>query len=212
MGSTNMKGFLMSLQKSGKVHHAILVEQVTLGLFIHLDPFFRYTSNFSSSFSAFLLRSPRQRSFTALHPNANRQRGSVREEVSRLILSWSIALQYVIIQRTSLCVAGRTDSAEGFLRDQSCPVCSAACVTATWRTFCSNTSLKTKGTAEHLYRCVLIHHLQKRAVFLDLNSSLVLCRCLMRLVDDFLLITPDQHQAQTFLKYDTQGHLIQLNI
>ncbi|MEQ2162691.1 hypothetical protein GOODEAATRI_022405 [Goodea atripinnis] len=27
MGSTNMKGFLMSLQKSGKLHHAILVEQ-----------------------------------------------------------------------------------------------------------------------------------------------------------------------------------------
>lgn len=28
MGSTNMKGFVMSLQKRGKVHHAILVEQV----------------------------------------------------------------------------------------------------------------------------------------------------------------------------------------
>lgn len=28
MGSTNMKGFVMALQKSGKVHHTILVEQV----------------------------------------------------------------------------------------------------------------------------------------------------------------------------------------
>lgn len=28
MGSTNMKGFVMSLQKIGKVHHTILVEQV----------------------------------------------------------------------------------------------------------------------------------------------------------------------------------------
>ncbi len=28
MGSTNMKGFVMSLQKRGKVHHTILVEQV----------------------------------------------------------------------------------------------------------------------------------------------------------------------------------------
>lgn len=30
-----------------------------------------------------------------------------------------------------------------------------------------------------------------------------LCRCLIRLVDDFLLITPDLHDAQAFLKYDT---------
>lgn len=28
MGSTNMKGFVMSLQKRGKIHHTILVEQV----------------------------------------------------------------------------------------------------------------------------------------------------------------------------------------
>lgn len=28
MGSTSMKGFVMSLQKSSKVHHAVLVEQV----------------------------------------------------------------------------------------------------------------------------------------------------------------------------------------
>lgn len=28
MGGTNMKGFVMSLQKRGKVHHTILVEQV----------------------------------------------------------------------------------------------------------------------------------------------------------------------------------------
>lgn len=32
-------------------------------------------------------------------------------------------------------------------------------------------------------------------------ALLVSCRCLMRLVDDFLLITPDQHEAQAFLKY-----------
>lgn len=30
IGSTNMKGFLTALQRKGKVHHAILVEQVTL--------------------------------------------------------------------------------------------------------------------------------------------------------------------------------------
>lgn len=30
MGSTNMKGFVMSLQKRGKFHHTILVEQVTV--------------------------------------------------------------------------------------------------------------------------------------------------------------------------------------
>lgn len=28
MESTNMKGFVMSLQKRGKIHHSILVEQV----------------------------------------------------------------------------------------------------------------------------------------------------------------------------------------
>lgn len=32
----------------------------------------------------------------------------------------------------------------------------------------------------------------------------------MRLVDDFLLITPDLHEAQAFLKYDT--HQIFRNI
>lgn len=30
----------------------------------------------------------------------------------------------------------------------------------------------------------------------------VSCRCLMRLVDDFLLISPDLHEAQNFLKYE----------
>lgn len=30
MGSTNMKGFVMSLQKKEKVHHSILVEQVSV--------------------------------------------------------------------------------------------------------------------------------------------------------------------------------------
>lgn len=30
MGSTSMKGFVMSLQKKGRVHHSILVEQVRL--------------------------------------------------------------------------------------------------------------------------------------------------------------------------------------
>lgn len=37
MGLTNMKGFVMSLQKKSKVHHAILVEQVRL---IFWDVFF----------------------------------------------------------------------------------------------------------------------------------------------------------------------------
>lgn len=30
MGSTNMKGFVMSLQKKEKLHHSILVEQVSV--------------------------------------------------------------------------------------------------------------------------------------------------------------------------------------
>lgn len=36
MGSTNMKGFVMSLQKRGKIHHSILVEQVKVSLHISL--------------------------------------------------------------------------------------------------------------------------------------------------------------------------------
>lgn len=33
--------------------------------------------------------------------------------------------------------------------------------------------------------------------------SLIFIRCLMRLIDDFLLITPDLDKAQTFLTWDT---------
>ena len=32
----------------------------------------------------------------------------------------------------------------------------------------------------------------------------------MRLVDDFLLITPDLHEAQTFLKYDKYQHFLDI--
>lgn len=94
MGSTNMKGFLMSLQKSAKLHHAILVEQVRLGLQSEallcwdLNKFFHNINlNCFPFFTAFLLWSPRQRSFTVLHPNANRQRSSVWKEVSHAYLT-----------------------------------------------------------------------------------------------------------------------------
>lgn len=33
MGSINMKGFVTSLQKKGKLHHAVLVEQVRFCIF-----------------------------------------------------------------------------------------------------------------------------------------------------------------------------------
>ncbi|PWA15361.1 hypothetical protein CCH79_00008516 [Gambusia affinis] len=148
MGSTNMKGFLMSLQKSAKLHHAILVEQ-----------------HFCSDL-----------------------RGKEASQFFTQMLTGSV-VQYG--KNTTLRVAGRTTSAEGFLRDLSCPVCSVVCVTATWRTFYSKTSLKTKGRAET--SCCGPSSPEGGSVF---GSHL----CLMRLVDDFLLITPDQHQAQTFLK------------
>lgn len=61
---------------------------------------------------------------------------------------------------------------------------------------------------------VVTHLQQQEAVFLFFKSLMpfltLLCnfpftpRCLIRLVDDFLLITPDLHDAQTFLKYDTR--------
>lgn len=86
MGSTNMKGFGMSLQKNGKVHHAILVEQVratcrdifrmrAFGLSFNVVPFFFI-------FLEFLRRSSRKRRAAVLQPNANWQCCSVWEEVS----------------------------------------------------------------------------------------------------------------------------------
>lgn len=110
-----------------------------------------------------------------------------------------------------------TVSAEGFLRVPSCPVCSAVSATVTWRTPCSKTSLKRKGTADsYVFQLtsidVITHLQQQEAGFFYCRSCLCsrriiyfsLCRCLIRLVDDFLLITPDLHDAQAFLKYDTR--------
>ena len=115
-----------------------------------------------------------------------------------------------MVLMSALFVAGRTISAEEFLRDQSCLVCSAVCATATWRTSCSKAPLKTKGTPRLSVKIVITHQQHKRAVslyclvafFVLAVCYFLVCRRLMRLVDDFLLITPDQHEAQTFLKYD----------
>lgn len=76
---------------------------------------------------------------------------------------------------------------------------------AIWRTSCLKTLLTKKGTENitsfHLNSCsntkrpdggIIVHF-----------DALVFFSCLMRLVDDFLLITPDLNDAQMFLKYDT---------
>lgn len=87
MGSSNMKGFGMALQKRGKVHHTILVEQVratSFGIFLQIRMLVIFLSHrsFMSFLSlAFLLRSSWQRGIRVLHPNANWQCCSVWEEV-----------------------------------------------------------------------------------------------------------------------------------
>lgn len=78
----------------------------------------------------------------------------------------------------SLCASEHTVSAEGFLRGRSCPVCSAVSATVTWRTPCSRTLLKRKGTADgyvfqSTFLDVIAHLQQQEAVFLYRSSFLI---------------------------------------
>ncbi|XP_038550696.1 telomerase reverse transcriptase [Micropterus salmoides] len=119
MGSTNMKGFVMSLQKRGKVHHAILVEQ-----------------HFCSD----------------LHG---------RE-----------ALQFFTQMLTGSVVQfGK-------------------------KTYRQCRGIPQGSVVSSLLCCLCYGHMEN-VLFQDITEKK---GCLMRLVDDFLLITPDLHKAQTFLK------------
>ncbi|XP_040909585.1 telomerase reverse transcriptase [Toxotes jaculatrix] len=119
IGSTNMKGFVMSLQKRGKVHHAILVEQ-----------------HFCSD----------------LHG---------RE-----------ALQFFTQMLTgSIVQFGK-------------------------KTYRQCRGIPQGSVVSSLLCCLCYGHMEN-VLFKDITENK---GCLMRLVDDFLLITPDFHEAQTFLK------------
>ncbi|KAK5598907.1 hypothetical protein CRENBAI_002116 [Crenichthys baileyi] len=119
MGSTNMKGFLMSLQKSGKLHHAILVEQ-----------------HFCSDL-----------------------RGREASQFFTQMLTGSV-VQY-----------GK-------------------------KTYHQSRGIPQGSVVSSLLCCLCYGHMEN-VLLKDITENK---GCLMRLVDDFLLITPDQHQAQTFLK------------
>ncbi|XP_054461486.1 telomerase reverse transcriptase [Anoplopoma fimbria] len=119
MGSTNMKGFVTSLQKRGKVHHAILVEQ-----------------HFCSD----------------LHG---------RE-----------ALQFFTQMLTGSVVQfGK-------------------------KTYRQCRGIPQGSVVSSLLCCLCYGHMEN-VLFKDITAKK---GCLMRLVDDFLLITPDLHNAQNFLK------------
>nr|ABC47309.1 telomerase reverse transcriptase [Epinephelus coioides] len=119
MGSTNMKGFVTSLQKRGKVHHAILVEQ-----------------HFSSD----------------LHG---------RE-----------ALQFFTQMLTGSVVQfGK-------------------------KTYRQCRGIPQGSVVSSLLCCLCYGHMEN-VLFKDITEKK---RCLMRLVDDFLLITPDLQEAQSFLR------------
>lgn len=120
MSSSNMKGFVSSLQKRGKIHHAILVEQHFCS-----DLCGRETLQF----------------FTQMLTGSIVQFGKNTYRQCRGIPQGSV-------------------------------VSSLLC-------------------------CLCYGHMENR-LFKDLSK--IKGRCLMRLVDDFLLITPDLHEAQTFLK------------
>ncbi|XP_012706833.2 telomerase reverse transcriptase [Fundulus heteroclitus] len=119
VGSTNTKGFLMSLQKTGKVHHAILVEQ-------HLG------SNL---------------------------RGREAAQFFTQMLTGSV-VQY-----------GK-------------------------KTYRQCRGIPQGSVVSSLLCCLCYGHMEN-VLFKDVTEN---GGCLMRMVDDFLLVTPDQHKAQTFLK------------
>ncbi|XP_058474618.1 telomerase reverse transcriptase [Solea solea] len=119
MGSTNMKGFVMSLQKKGKVHHAILVEQ-----------------HFCSD----------------LH-------GKDASQFFTQMLTGSI-VQF-----------GK-------------------------KTYRQCRGIPQGSVVSSLLCCLCYGHMEN-VLFKDIIKNK---RCLMRLVDDFLLITPDFQEAQNFLE------------
>ncbi|XP_037549563.1 telomerase reverse transcriptase [Nematolebias whitei] len=124
MGSSNMKGFLMSLQKSGKAHHAILVEQY-----------------FSSDLCG-------------------------RE-----------ALQFFTQMLAGSVVQHKK------------------------KTYRQCRGIPQGAVVSSLLCCLCYGHMEN-VLFKDISENK---GCLMRLVDDFLLITPDHHQAQTFLRTMLNG-------
>ncbi|XP_073319361.1 telomerase reverse transcriptase [Pagrus major] len=119
MGSSNMKGFGMSLQKRGKVHHTILVEQ-----------------HFCSDL-----------------------RGKEALEFFTQMLTGSV-VQF-----------GK-------------------------KTYRQCRGIPQGSVVSSLLCCLCYGHMEN-VLFKDITGKK---GCLMRLVDDFLLITPDLHDAQTFLK------------
>ncbi|KAM9855184.1 telomerase reverse transcriptase [Aulostomus maculatus] len=119
MGSTNMKGFVMSLQQSGKAHHAILVEQLYC-------------------------------------PDVNSRE----------------ALQFFTQMLTNSVVQFGTKT---YLQCRGVP----------------------QGSVVSSLLCCLCYGHMENVLFKDLAQNK---GCLMRLVDDFLLITPDLQEAQSFLK------------
>ncbi|XP_071750952.2 telomerase reverse transcriptase [Centroberyx gerrardi] len=119
MGSTNMKGFLMSLQRKGKGHHAILVEQ-----------------HFSSD----------------LHG------GEALEFFTQML----------------------TGNVVQFGK----------------RTYRQCRGIPQGSVVSSLLCCLCYGHMEN-FLFKSMTEK---GGCMMRLVDDFVLITPDLHQAQTFLK------------
>ncbi|XP_062265963.1 telomerase reverse transcriptase [Platichthys flesus] len=124
IGSTNMKGFVTSMQKKGKVHHAILVEQL-------------FTSDLhSKDVSQF---------FTQMLTGSVVQFGKKTYRQCRGIPQGSV-------------------------------VSSLLC-------------------------CLCYGHMEN-VLFKDVSKNK---GCMMRLVDDFLLITPDLHEAQNFLKILLSG-------
>uniref|UniRef100_A0A8C2Z256 Telomerase reverse transcriptase n=1 Tax=Cyclopterus lumpus TaxID=8103 RepID=A0A8C2Z256_CYCLU len=119
MGSTNMKGFVTSLQKRGKVHHAILVEQYFCSDLHGREALQLFTQMLTGSVVQFGKKTYRQ------------CRGIPQGSVVSSLL------------------------------------------------------------------CCLCYGHMENVLFKDIAEKK---GCLMRLVDDFLLITPDLHGAQTFLK------------
>ncbi|AWP04921.1 Telomerase reverse transcriptase [Scophthalmus maximus] len=119
IGSTNMKGFVMSLQKRGKVHHAILVEQ-----------------HFCSD----------------LH-------GREASQLFSQMLTGSV-VQF---------------GKKKYRQCRGIP----------------------QGSVVSSLLCCLCYGHMENVLFKDITGNK---GCLMRLVDDFLLITPHLHEAQTFLE------------